>query len=76
MDLYTLKVCPQCRISSNKVVHIKGSQFKYLNVLEPVLMQSPTYAFPTFLVGWLVGWFCFFETGFFCVALAVLELTL
>jgi hypothetical protein len=27
--------------------------------------------------GWLVGWLVwFFETGFFCVALAVLELTL
>jgi hypothetical protein len=28
------------------------------------------------LVGWLVGWFGFFESGFLCVALAVLELTL
>ena len=34
-----------------------------------------------FLFVWLVGWVfvvvvCFFETGFLCVALAVLELTL
>jgi hypothetical protein len=31
------------------------------------------------LFGWLVGWFWFFgffETGFLCIALAVLELTL
>jgi hypothetical protein len=31
------------------------------------------------LFGWLVGWlvgFGFFETGFLCIALAVLELTL
>lgn len=25
-----------------------------------------------FLFGWLVGWFCFLETGSLCVALAIL----
>jgi hypothetical protein len=30
-----------------------------------------------FVFGWLVGWvFWFFETGFLCVALVILELTL
>ena len=40
-----------------------------------------SYEMPPFLFVWLLVWFvglfvCFFDTGFLCIALAVLELTL
>jgi hypothetical protein len=43
---------------------------------RPILGPFYPFCVCMFWVGWLVGWFWFFETGFLCAALAVLELTL
>nr|CAA34332.1 unnamed protein product [Mus musculus] len=55
------------------------SNFALSVVLLAVTFNLPMVVFLfvyLFLVGWLVCWFWFFETGFLCVALAVLKLTL
>jgi hypothetical protein len=45
---------------------------------EPGAEEQEALFLFVWLVVWLFGWLvgCFFETGFLCVALAVLELTL
>jgi hypothetical protein len=48
------------------------------NALKPsVISSAPSSCVNSFvcLVGWLFGWLVF-KTGFLCIALAVLELTL
>jgi hypothetical protein len=75
-NLLTCKTGNLCYTSKKLLIAIENSSFSLLLLRWTWYWTLRLSSFSFFLFCFVLFCFCFFETGFLCVALAVLELTL